>query len=707
MTFLLFQAFLLMAAAYFLGAFLGCWWRRTFYASADVRLGRSDADVVAVAGAAASALNVPRNDPIPVQPRIEYFEAPDAIADRNRFERALSGVGSLDQAPPHDDYETTRQIQHEVETAHQQAETQHFKVEPRRETAQQRVDDRTFFQGSTTPAIEPKPAADSAAVKVTDDAVAAAAAAAAAVAAAAARNRVVKAAPSPIVSAPPPPPLPPISAPVDATAGTMSAGIPSRMPPLMPADSQDLKLIRNIDADVERTLNSLGVWRYADIARWGQGDVAAVNSALASRSRVQRENWIEQATILSRGGFTAYARRRLRGEAADAHPTDTARPPRGPIVSAPARAPQPPSLERQELRTPSAMATSAAAAVAAAAASASRGRAAPPSDRRLAPVRAPRPVITEIAEAKPPATPTPAPQSGVSKRPAEPSAPPAAPAPASIQTPPLVSVLPPAVGTAAQALADSLQRIRGVDPTVEHMLHDSGVTRYAQIAEWTALEVEYFDELMEQPGRVSRENWIEQAHILARGGSTLFARQRDQGAMQIVGGAAAIAAAAASAATSIPAEPRAARPSRLADAMRVNQERAPAPAAPVPAEHDQSQTDQSEQSVQQPVRNDVAGLRSVRSEALRSDSFGGPADSVDDLKRIRGIGVLIEKKLNSLGIASYDQIAHWTADDVAAVSELLDFRGRIERENWIEQARILSAGGHTEFSRRADRGDAS
>ncbi|HRK19988.1 MAG TPA: hypothetical protein PK970_13605, partial [Hyphomicrobiaceae bacterium] len=78
---------------------------------------------------------------------------------------------------------------------------------------------------------------------------------------------------------------------------------------------------------------------------------------------------------------------------------------------------------------------------------------------------------------------------------------------------------------------------------------------------------------------------------------------------------------------------------------------------------------------------------------------------MDDLKRIRGIGVLIEKKLNSLGVYTYAQIAEWTSADIEAMSQKLDFKGRIERENWVEQARILSSGGQTEFSRRVDRGE--
>lgn len=89
---------------------------------------------------------------------------------------------------------------------------------------------------------------------------------------------------------------------------------------------------------------------------------------------------------------------------------------------------------------------------------------------------------------------------------------------------------------------------------------------------------------------------------------------------------------------------------------------------------------------------------------------GAPAaaaapDVVDDLKRIRGIGVLIEKRLNALGVYTYEQIAKWTVSDIERVSVSLDFKGRIERENWIEQARILATGGQTEFSRRVDKGE--
>lgn len=61
----------------------------------------------------------------------------------------------------------------------------------------------------------------------------------------------------------------------------------------------------------------------------------------------------------------------------------------------------------------------------------------------------------------------------------------------------------------------------------------------------------------------------------------------------------------------------------------------------------------------------------------------------DDLKQIKGIGPVLETKLHALGITRYAQIAAWTAADIDRVSEQLDFKGRIEREGWVEQAAVL------------------
>lgn len=80
----------------------------------------------------------------------------------------------------------------------------------------------------------------------------------------------------------------------------------------------------------------------------------------------------------------------------------------------------------------------------------------------------------------------------------------------------------------------------------------------------------------------------------------------------------------------------------------------------------------------------------------------GPAD---DLKKIKGIGPAIEKLLNSLGVFYFRQIADWDRSHVAWVDQRLQFPGRIDREDWINQAQTLKAGGETEFATRYDKGE--
>lgn len=66
-----------------------------------------------------------------------------------------------------------------------------------------------------------------------------------------------------------------------------------------------------------------------------------------------------------------------------------------------------------------------------------------------------------------------------------------------------------------------------------------------------------------------------------------------------------------------------------------------------------------------------------------------PADP-DDLKLIRGIGRQNEQKLNQIGIYKHGQIAAWTSEEERWVSVHLAFPGRVEREEWVAQARELS-----------------
>lgn len=65
---------------------------------------------------------------------------------------------------------------------------------------------------------------------------------------------------------------------------------------------------------------------------------------------------------------------------------------------------------------------------------------------------------------------------------------------------------------------------------------------------------------------------------------------------------------------------------------------------------------------------------------------GGPAD---DLTKIKGIGPVLKEKLAGLGVTTFRQIADFTQADIERVNAQLDFPGRIEREQWIEQARAM------------------
>ncbi len=62
----------------------------------------------------------------------------------------------------------------------------------------------------------------------------------------------------------------------------------------------------------------------------------------------------------------------------------------------------------------------------------------------------------------------------------------------------------------------------------------------------------------------------------------------------------------------------------------------------------------------------------------------------DDLKIVKGIGPFLEKKLNSIGIFTFRQIAAFTPEDEDKVNEIIEFfPGRIRRDNWSSQAEIL------------------
>lgn len=176
--------------------------------------------------------------------------------------------------------------------------------------------------------------------------------------------------------------------------------------------------------------------------------------------------------------------------------------------------------------------------------------------------------------------------------------------------------------------ADDLTEISGIGPVNAKALNAMGVYRFSQIASWSAPVAAAIGEKLEFPGRIEREDWVPQAIRLAK-----------------------------------------------------------------PA------TNTGSGIVQRSPRPQVTDYETIRKffkdEPVRVDQDLGylynEAYHPDDLTRISGVGDVLAKKLNESGIYRFKQIANWNTYNVEEFGERLDFPGRIEREEWIPQARRLMA----------------
>ncbi len=93
-----------------------------------------------------------------------------------------------------------------------------------------------------------------------------------------------------------------------------------------------------------------------------------------------------------------------------------------------------------------------------------------------------------------------------------------------------------------------------------------------------------------------------------------------------------------------------------------------------------------------PAKEDAAPKADKAADAAPAALFTAPEGEPDDLKKISGVGPVLEKKLHGLGITKYAQVAAFTEEDVARVDDALSFKGRIGREDWIGQAKALAEG---------------
>ena len=225
------------------------------------------------------------------------------------------------------------------------------------------------------------------------------------------------------------------------------------------------------------------------------------------------------------------------------------------------------------------------------------------------------------------------------------------------------------IAMARNGKPDDLLRIIGVGPKNEKILHSLGYFHFDQIAAWTPENVSWVDDHLKFNGRIDREEWINQSRLLSEGSEADFTRLYGSGGEST--------------------KDAGLRTDR--GPQEKLQTAAPAAAlvsANVAAEKaKKAATAEDEKAAADGKMAKPKGIANAR---------GGKAD---DLQRINGIGPKNESILHSLGFFHFDQIAAWTATEVNWVDNHLKFNGRIRREEWIRQGRLLFEGKEAEFTR--------
>ena len=141
---------------------------------------------------------------------------------------------------------------------------------------------------------------------------------------------------------------------------------------------------------------------------------------------------------------------------------------------------------------------------------------------------------TVSAPAKTVAPPVPAPVARPAPVAVAPPAPRPVVAPVPISAPTATSKMerPKGLTAARGGKADDLQRISGVGPKNEGILHNLGFFHFDQIAEWTESQVAWVDDHLRFGGRIKREEWIKQAGLLAAGNEAEFTKLYGTGGLR-------------------------------------------------------------------------------------------------------------------------------------------------------------------------------
>ncbi|MEL6747063.1 MAG: helix-hairpin-helix domain-containing protein, partial [Pseudomonadota bacterium] len=462
------------------------------------------------------------------------------------------------------------------------------------------------------------------------------------------------------------------------------------------APDEPLENIRGVTSQDAAALNAHGINRFEQIAALTQTDVASLEQAVGA-GRISRENWIEQATILAKGGATAFVGGATAG-----------------VLSFAQRPQEPDGQTNEPTGAPT---TDAAGETTASKDGVEQVNEAQQSALADEPVPAEAPIDTQDTSAQ--AEPTgDEPTSGASGSDiAQAAAVAAAGAGATglgaviaqrADDDQLVDATSSDSVAAFQAgLADgpdeNLTAIAGVTASDVEVLNGFGVRRYEHVAALDTDMVGRIDRRVDGGPRVSRENWIEQAAILAQGAPSVAVAQAagteaaGTGAAATEGsstGAFASGALAAGAAAAAGAAVAATANETQPDVAQLDETSAPNPVVSESSE-DSAATPNAEPSFQGTLAA-AAAAAATGAQFNPQALVGEPTPATetvlegDDLTAIAGVDADVEARLKARGIRRWRDIASWTPSTVDVMETQLGLEGQIASGDWVAQAKRLN-----------------
>ncbi|UVK47266.1 proton-conducting membrane transporter [Mesorhizobium sp. AR07] len=128
---------------------------------------------------------------------------------------------------------------------------------------------------------------------------------------------------------------------------------------------------------------------------------------------------------------------------------------------------------------------------------------------------------------------------------------------------------------------------------------------------------------------------------------------------------------------------------------------APAPTKPAPSKPAAAKAAPSAVKASAPKASAPKASAAPKTAApAKATAAKAASGKPDNLRRLIGIGPVNEKLLKGQGVTTFAQIAAWSAADIERIEHALQFGGRVEREHWVEQAKLLAAGDEKEFARQ-------